>query len=107
MLLDGIVATQTGRYIGTAPGPGPWATIVQAAGIDPLSYTMHGIFIVYGIAWLAAIGYALTGRSVALYGMAILTLWYVPFGTLLSLLVLGVSLWTSGEKRRARNRRDR
>ena len=86
MLLDGVYASATGHYIGGTVGP--WAALVQRIGIDPRSYTMHGIFIVYGIAWLAAIAFYATRRRSSVVAMAILTLWYIPFGTALSLVLL-------------------
>ncbi len=91
MLLDGIFATQTGHYIGGTPGL--WASVVTAAGIDPRSYMMHGIFMVYGLAWLGAVAYSYSGRHAAMIAMALFTLWYVPFGTLLSLIILGIAFW--------------
>ncbi len=88
MLLDGFYASATGNYIGGTLGP--WAALVRLAGIDPRSYAMHGIFIVYGIAWFAAIAFYLARRRAAIAAMALFTLWYVPLGTALSLIVLFV-----------------
>ena len=86
MLLDGVYARINDHYIGWQIGP--WAALVRAIGIDPRSYTMNDIFIFFGICWLGAIAFYLFGRRRAIFAMAIASLWYVPIGAVLSLLVL-------------------
>ena len=86
MLVDGIYATQTGSYIGNTLGP--WSILVGALGIHPRSYFMWNAFIIYGICWLAAIAFYLAKRRMALGVMAAATLWYLPIGTIFSILIL-------------------
>jgi hypothetical protein len=87
MLVDGIYATQTGSYIGSSIGP--WSILVGALGIHPRSYSMVNAFIIFGICWLGALAFYFAKRRVALAVMAAATLWYLPFGTLFSLAILG------------------
>src|SRR5215469_7498558 len=86
MLADGIYASNIGSYIG---GMGPWSYLVGALGIHPRSYFMFDMFMIYGICWLSVAAFYLAKRKLALAAMAVLTLWYLPFGTLSSLIVLG------------------
>jgi hypothetical protein len=86
MLLDGSYARINDQYIGGTLGP--WAVLVKAIGIDPRSYTMNDIFIFFGICWLGAILFYLFKRRTAIFGMAIASLWYVPFGAILSIVIL-------------------
>jgi hypothetical protein len=90
MLLDGIYARLHGSYIG---GIGPWSMVLHAVGIDPRAWTTNGLFIVYGLLWLGAIAFYFTGRRNAVLGMAVLTLWYLPVGTLFSLIIIISYLW--------------
>ncbi len=87
MLLDGVYAHLNDRYIGGPPGL--WAVLVKFAGIDPRSYTMNDIFVFFGICWLGAILFYLFQRRTAILGMAIASLWYVPLGAILSLVIIG------------------
>jgi hypothetical protein len=66
---------------------------------------MKASFAVYGLAWLAVIIAYLVGAGWAWRAMllaAILSLWYLPLGTVISLLVLGL---LPLERRRARRAR--
>lgn len=91
MLIDGLVARFTGSYLGGTLGP--WSLLLHAAGIDPRAWTTNGLFIVYGLLWLTSIAFYLTGRRNAILGMAVLTLWYLPVGTLFSLAIITSYLW--------------
>lgn len=89
MLADGARVLLTGAYFGSTLGP--WAALVRALGVDP--YHLGPVFVVLGLAWIAAViaidtrvPYA--RRYVAI--VAVLSLWYVPFGTLLSLIALAL-----------------
>jgi hypothetical protein len=68
---------------------------VSAVGIEPRSMQMKIIFVFYGgITLLIAIGFIL-GFKWAWWGMliaAMLGLWYLPFGTLLNLIMLALLL---------------
>jgi hypothetical protein len=98
LTFDGTRAVISGDYVTPRRGPragqlGPWSKIVSAIGIDPRSTSMKCIHIVLGILWLIS---ALTflarptlGRF-ALVGCAISSLWYLPVGTVLSVVELGL-----------------
>ncbi len=105
MALDGIRAMIVGDYI--TPGSGrfagqvaPWSALVSAIGIPPRSTLMKGIFAAYGLAWLVVIlAYAGGARWAwrAMVLAAILSLWYLPLGTVISLLLLGLLLLQRGQ----------
>ncbi len=87
MLADGLRVLRTGRYFG--PGtPGPWRHVPQAMGIDPLA--LGPVFVTLGALWLVLAALVTTAllpaRVLAL--PAVLSLWYLPVGTLLSVGVL-------------------
>lgn len=104
MLLNGIYARLDDTYIGGSLGP--WSVLVHALGIDPRSYTMNDIFIFYGICWFGAIGFYLARRRIALLAMSIATLWYVPLGGILSIVILGSYLRPARTDRRVGEQRD-
>ncbi|CAI6087683.1 hypothetical protein COHCIP112018_05647 [Cohnella sp. JJ-181] len=88
MLIDGSYVLAKGKYIG--PGqPGPWSKWLSAMGLDP--FKMGVPFIVLGTAWLACLlGLALRQNWgwVGLFVCSALTLGYVPFGTVGSLIII-------------------
>lgn len=65
-------------------------------GLEPRSTAVEGAFVLYGLAYLSATGAFLVRRSRSLWWavqlLALGGLWYLPFGTLGNLLVLGL-LW--------------
>jgi hypothetical protein len=85
MLADGTHALRTGSYFGSRLGP--WAAVVSHAGIDPRSTAMKCAFIAFGVLWLAVITLLIArvraGLSLAI-AAGVLTLWYLPIGTVLS-----------------------
>jgi len=88
MLLDGIYVMIKGKYIGPAK-PGPWAELFYKLNIDV--FALGPLFIVFGLAWFAWIYSFVFHRPWAfVYGcvICILTLWYLPIGTIISLLIL-------------------
>ncbi|MBI4245401.1 MAG: hypothetical protein HY606_15035 [Planctomycetes bacterium] len=101
MLLDGIVALVTGMYITPKTGEyagklGPWSRLVSYFGIDPLSPFMKSWFALYGFLWIILcvlfvlkIPWSSKGMIIAAVG----ALWYLPFGTILSVLVILLSLF--------------
>ncbi len=96
MLADGIHALRSGHYYG--PSLGLWAAVVSRAGIDPNSTTMMWTFVAFGVLWLivlAMVGararHALTLALLA----AIITLWFLPVGTLLSAMAIVFALLLS------------
>ena len=100
MAFDGGRALVVGDYVTPRSGPyagqlGPWAKVVSAVGIAPRSTAMKTIHLVLGMAWIvAAVCFALR-LPWAWSGMlacAVLSLWYLPFGTLLSAVEIGLLL---------------
>ena len=90
MLFDGLHVLQTGRYIGPER-PGPWADLVEAAGVDP--FALGPLFVGVGLLWLGYVVLELARQPLARKvgrGAALLTLWYVPVGSLLALGVLAL-----------------
>lgn len=96
MLFDGSRALIVGEYVTPESGEyagqiGPWANLVQGFGIEPHSTAMKVIFVLYGLLALAVLAYYLLrypwGRG-GLMGVCFLGLWYLPFGTILNLLIL-------------------
>lgn len=100
LAFDGGHALVVGDYVTPATGQhagqlGPWAKVVSAVGIQPRSTLMKSIHVVLGVAWLGAMIRFALGLSHAWSGMlvcAVLGLWYLPFGTLLSVAQIVVLL---------------
>jgi len=79
---------KTGQLAGTL---GPWSRIVEAVGIGPRSTLMKSIFLTYGLAYLASTAAFLLGMPPARWAiviLAVLGLWYIPFGTLVNIIVI-------------------
>jgi hypothetical protein len=98
LAFDGGHAMITGDYV-TLQSPdrrgqlGPWSVVVVAVGIEPRSTLMKGIHLGLGLGFLATTACFAFGLPGARNGMilcALLTLWYLPLGTLLSLVQLVV-----------------
>lgn len=93
MLLDGIYVMLKGKYIGPEK-PGPWASLFNAMQVNV--FKLGPLFIGFGLLWLAWIWAFWSSQSWAYtYGIVIsvLTLWYLPVGTLFSLIILFVLLF--------------
>jgi len=96
MTFDGLRALVVGDYVTPTTGPfagqlGPWSGVVSAAGVEPRSAVMKTVFVIFGVTWLSATaGFLIRARwsTGALAGLAVATLWYLPVGTLVSILVL-------------------
>lgn len=92
MMIDGIFVIANGKYIGPEK-PGPWSSLFAAIGIDV--FKLGPMFVLFGIAWLVFVG-AFIGdaASARMFGvvLAALTLWYLPVGTLFSLIIVGTLL---------------
>ena len=72
-------------------------------GVDPNSVGMRGTFVAFGFAYLGAIAAYLArrpGSSTALGIVAVASLWYLPVGTLFSVLQI-VGLWLESRSPRA------
>lgn len=88
MLLDGIFVLMKGKYIGPEK-PGPWAKIFYQ--LDVNVFKLGPLFIAFGIAWIIWLAGFLTNQGWAYAAgivFSILTLWYLPAGTLFSLIIL-------------------
>lgn len=89
MVFDGTRALITGHYFGEPIGP--WRHLVEPLGIEASSTLMKSIFVAYGWAWLFVVGAYVRRLHWAEKGMvvaAIASLWYIPFGTVISALQL-------------------
>jgi hypothetical protein len=97
MLLDGIYVMLNGKYIGPEK-PGPWANLFYKLDIDV--FRLGPLFVAFGVVWLIWL-YTLWNHPAwaYVYGiiLCILTLWYLPVGTLLSVLIL-ISLIAAKQK---------
>ena len=88
MLLDGVFVMLKGKYIGP-PKPGPWANLFYKLNIDV--FKLGPLFIVFGLLWLTFLFGLWTNQSwTFIFGVTIsvLTLWYLPVGTIISLIIL-------------------
>ncbi len=88
MLIDGIYVLKNGKYIGPAK-PGLWANIFQLFNIDV--FKLGPLFIIFGLAWLCFTAVYISNFDWAsTFGviMCVFTLWYLPVGTVFSLVIL-------------------
>jgi hypothetical protein len=94
LAFDGSRALIVGDYVTPGSGPyagqlGPWSKLVSAIGIEPRSTFMKSVHLGLGVLWLVmTIGFVLRlpwARPGMLAG-AVLSLWYLPFGTLVGLI---------------------
>lgn len=88
MLIDGIYVLVKGKYIGPEK-PGPWAGIFEKFDVNV--FKLGPLFIVFGLMWLFWLYGLWTNQSWSyLFGIVIsvLTFWYLPVGTLFSLIIL-------------------
>lgn len=86
------ITPQRGEFAGQL---GPWSKVVQLIGIDPRSAFMKTLMLAYGIVYLAvtaALVWGVTWAWSATLLVAVLGLWYLPFGTVINLAVLGLLL---------------
>jgi hypothetical protein len=95
MLVDGAHALVTGTYItpsgGTYAGSlGPWATVLSAMQIDPLGTPAKLAFVLLGVIWLVHARNIIRNKIIrpAAIALCVLTLWYLPFGTIVAVLEL-------------------
>ena len=93
MLLDGIYVMLKGKYIGPEK-PGPWSNLFYNLKIDV--FNLGPLFIAFGLLWLFWLYSLLTNQSwTYLLGIVtcISTLWYLPVGTVFSLIILLIFLF--------------
>ncbi|MGN6417419.1 MAG: hypothetical protein ACTHMC_08005 [Pseudobacter sp.] len=92
MLLDGLFVLLKGKYIGPEK-PGPWSGLFYKLNIDV--FKLGPLFIIFGLLWLIWMYGLLTNQHWAyIFGIliSIFTLWYLPLGTLLSVIILVILL---------------
>jgi hypothetical protein len=103
MTFDGTRALVVGDYVTPRSGPragqlGPWAALVEAIGLDPRGAPMKLVFVVIGAAGLVAAGLLATGHAWgrrAVVTAAVASLWYLPVGTAMSVIVIVMVLLSS------------
>lgn len=91
VIFDGLHRLITGSFFG--PGLGPWAAVLRAVGIDPLAMGLP--FVILGALWILFFLLVLIDSSWGFYGglaLAALTLWYLPIGTVFSVMYLIILL---------------
>jgi hypothetical protein len=94
MLIDGFYVMLKGKYIGPEK-PGPWASLFYKLNIDVLR--LGPVFIAFGLLWLIWLYSLWTNQSWSyLFGIviSILTFWYLPAGTLFSVIILLILIFT-------------
>ncbi len=101
LAFDGAHGLITGDYVTPSSGEyagqlGPWSQLVEAIGLEPRSHVVMAIHLALGAVWLGcATAWAWRASWGAWSGMmacAIGALWYLPFGTLLSVVQIAL-LW--------------
>jgi len=105
MIADAFHALYTGNYIAFGGHLGPWTSVLALAHISPASLAAKFLFLTAGSMYVViALDYARcdlrSARGVT--SVAIGTLWYLPFGTLCSAIVL-VLLFVESRQRAAAN----
>jgi hypothetical protein len=93
MLLDGIFVMIKGKYIGPEK-PGPWANLFYKLNVDV--FKLGPVFILFGILWLIWLYGFWTNQNWAYsFGLiiSVLTLWYLPVGTLFSIIIFIVLIF--------------
>lgn len=88
MFIDGIYVYLKGKYIGPSK-PGPWAELFYTLNINV--FKLGWLFILFGLLWFTWLYGLWTNKEwVYVYGISIsiLTLWYLPIGTLFSIIIL-------------------
>ncbi len=86
LVVGDYVTPKSGQYAGQL---GPWSKLVSAVGVEPRSTLIKSIHLILGVVWLTVIVCFARGLPWARTGMlvcAALGLWYLPFGTLLSII---------------------
>jgi hypothetical protein len=98
LISDGIRALATGDYLTAKSGPragqlGPWAQLLAKAKIDPRSSFVKALHIALGVLWLAGLTLFALRHPLGWWLLAagsVGTLWYLPLGTVLSLVELAL-----------------
>lgn len=107
LAFDGLHGLTTGDYVTPNEGPyagqlGPWSKLIEAIGIEPRSSLFMSVHVALGMAGLVALGLFLRGTRAGrkmLLACAVLGLWYLPFGTLLGLIVIAILVTAARRER--------
>src|SRR5688572_19085110 len=92
LIVGDYVTPSSGQYAGQL---GPWAKLVSALGIEPRSTLMKSIHLGLGVLWIVTTACFMLRVPWAWSGMvacAVLSLWYLPFGTLFGMIQIGLLL---------------
>lgn len=96
LVFDGARALVTGQYVTPKSGPhagqlGPWSRVLGSVGVNPhgngaklLHIVCGGLLCVAGVAFGAGASWACWGVIVG----AVAALWYLPFGTVLNVVLI-------------------
>jgi hypothetical protein len=98
LVFDGSRALIVGDYVTPSTGPhagqlGPWSRIVSAIGLEPRSTFIKCVHLFLGIAWLIGLILFLVRPTAGWWVLlvcGVATLWYLPIGTVASLIVLAM-----------------
>jgi hypothetical protein len=94
LAFDGTRALSKGDYVTARSGQlGPWSRVVSIFGVDPRGAVMKWTHVVLGLAWIAAaVVFLVSGPAgrIGLLGCSVLTLWYLPLGTVLSIVEIAL-----------------
>jgi hypothetical protein len=101
-IYDGVRAFRKGDYTTSSSGPhagqlGPWAKLVALVGIDPRGVPMKTVHVLLGVCWIASALLFVAKPHfgwTALVVSSLCSLWYLPIGTVLAVIELGM-LFTS------------
>ncbi len=96
LLFDGTRALVIGDYVTARTGPhagqlGPWANLVMMVGLPPRGLLLKLVHCGLGLLWLVtALSFAVHAPHArwGLVACAVLSLWYVPFGTIVGIAVM-------------------
>jgi hypothetical protein len=96
MAFDGCRALVVGDYVTPTSGAyagqlGPWASLLSAIGLEPRATPVKVAFVVLGAVTIVACVSFFLGAAwarPALMALAVLVLWYLPFGTGIGALAL-------------------
>jgi hypothetical protein len=90
LIVGDYVTPSSGEYAGQL---GPWSKVVTALGIPPRSTLMKSIHLALGLAWLVTTVAFISGAPWAwstMIACSVLTLWYLPFGTLFGIIEIAL-----------------
>jgi hypothetical protein len=100
LLFDGARALATGNYTTPQSGAhagqlGPWSNLLSATGINPLGIGVKLLHVALGLSWVLCGVWFLRSTGSGWWPLmltALLSLWYLPFGTVAALIVGGMLL---------------